>query len=366
MLMFMLALFAALLVMFTFITLLRTEVWWVRGWDFPRLQLGIFALILLAMDIVLLDFTRVSAWIMSGATLLALAYQAWWIIPYTVFFPVEVKAAVADDPDNSIAILASNVLTPNKNAAALIALVREYQPDILVTLETDAWWQTQLDVLGEDYPYTIKCPLDNLYGMHVYSKLPLHDAAIQFLVEADIPSMHAAVQLRSGKKIRVHFLHPAPPSPTENEESGERDAELLVVAKTVAETNEPVIVAGDLNDVAWSATTRLFRKISGMLDPRVGRGMFNSFHADYPFIRWPLDHLFHSQHFLLVDIQRLPSIGSDHFPMFIKLAYHPELGVTQEGLKSTNEEEQWADEKIASQSARDVHQPGTGLERLRS
>lgn len=361
MLMFTFALFTALLLVFTFITLLRTEAWWVRGWDFPRFQLGFFALILLVIQTALLDFTQTSAWIMSAATLMALVYQVWWIIPYTTFFPVEVNAAVANDPDNTLAILASNVLTPNKNAAALIALVCEHQPDILVTLETDAWWQTQLDALGEDYPYTIKCPLDNLYGMHVYSKLPLHDAAIQFLVETDIPSMHAAVQLRSGKKIRVHFLHPAPPSPTENEESGERDAELLVVAKTVADTNAPVIVAGDLNDVAWSATTRLFRKISGLLDPRVGRGMFNSFHADYPFIRWPLDHLFHSQHFLLVDIQRLPSIGSDHFPMFIKLAYHPKLGVTQEGLESTVEDEQWANEKIASQSARDVHQPEAGL-----
>jgi endonuclease/exonuclease/phosphatase (EEP) superfamily protein YafD len=196
--------------------------------------------------------------------------------------------------------------------------------------------------------------------MHVYSRLPITDSQIDFLVEPDIPSMHTSVSLPSGPKIRTHFLHPAPPSPTENEESSERDAELIIVAKSVAEADVPVIVAGDLNDVAWSETTRLFRKISGLLDPRVGRGMFNTFHADFWFMRWPLDHLFHSDHFTVSRICRLPAFGSDHFALLTELAFEDWRSLHQEGLDADAEDRAWAKAKANDQgvSRNDVPQPG--------
>ena len=241
----------------------------------------------------------------------------------------------------------------------MLALIREHQPDVFVTLESDAWWQEQLDTLEGSYRFSMKCPLDNLYGMHVYSKLPLEDGATQFLVDDDIPSMHAMVVLPNGLKVRVHFLHPAPPSPTEHDESTERDAELLVVAKSVKGLETPVIVAGELNDVAWSTTTRLFRKISGLLDPRIGRGMFNTFHAGHWFLRWPLDHLFHSQHFTLSFIRRLPHFGSDHFPMLVELNYDQARGAGQHGLTADAKDQALAQEKIDAEpvSEDDVHEP---------
>jgi hypothetical protein len=79
-------------------------------------------------------------------------------------------------------------------------------------------------------------------------------------------------------------------------------------------------VAGDLNDVAWSATTRLFRQLSGLLDLRTGRGLYNTFNANHWYARWPLDHFFVSSHFKVIDIQRMPPVGSDHFPLLINLA----------------------------------------------
>ncbi|KKW68963.1 endonuclease [Lampropedia cohaerens] len=319
----------------------RARVWWVRVWDFPRAQLAVLLAAVLVLQVLLLDRGHPANWGVMAATLAALVYQLCWILPYTRLWRPEVRRAAQENKAGPrLRMLTANVLTPNRNAAALLALVREQRPDILVTLESDAWWQQQLEPLEREYPYRVVCPLDNLYDMHVYSRLPLHGAEVKFLVEQDVPSVHASVLLQeegNGQpqvRVRMHFLHPAPPSPAENEASTERDVELILVAKSLEKERGPVVVTGDLNDVAWSPTTRLFRKLSGLLDPRVGRGMINSFHASYWFARWPLDHFFHSDHFELVQICRLPNIGSDHFPVLIELQYHPANRDLQIGLQA--------------------------------
>ncbi|MCG9794174.1 endonuclease/exonuclease/phosphatase family protein [Flavobacterium algicola] len=335
-----------LTVLVTLLPLSKNKHWIIRSMDFPRLQIMIFALALLACLFIFSDVEKAETLIMISVTGFCLLYQLWWILPYTILWSKEVKSCKEPDKNNQISFITSNVLTPNKNAEALISLVQEYRPDILITSETDLWWENQLEVLEKQMPHTIKCPLDNLYGMHLYSRLPLHDGTISFLIENDVPSIHVTIELRSGEKIRAHFLHPAPPSPTENEESTERDAELILVAKTVSKTDEPVVVTGDLNDVAWSSTTRLFRKISGLLDPRIGRGMFNTFHVQFPLSRWPMDHVFHSKHFTLHAIKRLPSIGSDHFPLYTSLAFSPQENANDAGLDADSEDQERANESI--------------------
>ncbi|MGO3641685.1 MAG: endonuclease/exonuclease/phosphatase family protein, partial [Psychrobacter sp.] len=221
-------------------------------------------------------------------------------------------------------LMISNVLTPNDQTQKLVNLVQRKEPDVLVILESDEKWETALHQIEPDYPYTVKVPLDNLYGMHLYSKLELIDPVVKYLMIDDIPSVHSQLRLQNGRVIWLYCLHPMPPSPTEADKSTTRDAELLMVGKHIKENNQTAILAGDLNDVAWSKTTRRFQRISGLLDPRIGRHFINTFHADYPFLRWALDHIFHSACFTVVDIQRLPSIGSDHFPVMTTLQYEPE------------------------------------------
>lgn len=353
-----LAMVDALLLVATLLPLSRHPHFVVRGCDFPRLQIAIALCVMIAAQLAMGWWERPIEWVVLGGAMLGLLIQAWWVTPYSRIFPREVAAPETMAPDRSIRIITANVLQSNRRAEDLLTMVRDASPDVLIALETDDWWQSRLDALeAEGFTHTMKRPLDNLYGMTVYSRLPLHGTSIEYLAEDDVPSMHAMVELRSGEKVRLHVLHPAPPSPTENETSQERDAELIMVGKHVSELKRPAIVAGDLNDVAWSATTRLFRKLSGMLDPRVGRGMFSSFNAQVPFLRWPLDHLFHSAHFCLREIRRLPKFGSDHFPLLI----HLQLDRTEndEGLSADDEERAWAEAKMneADVAASEVPRP---------
>ena len=125
-------------------------------------------------------------------------------------------------------------------------------------------------------------------------------------------------------------------------------AELLVVGKVIQRHEGPTIVAGDLNDVAWSHTSELFRRLSRLLDPRIGRGLLPTFHADHKLLRWPLDHVFHSSHFRLQRLERLTHIGSDHYPIYIRLSYEPSGWQEQEDQleKADAEDHEEAEAKI--------------------
>lgn len=354
--------------LFVFLTLLpisRGTAWWIRGADFPRVQFSVFGLAVLTLIWATLDRAQPATWWLGGITAAGILYQAAWILPYTRLFSKEVEPMAGTGVTDRIRVLSANVLMTNPRSDLFLEIVRRSRPDVVVTLETNARWEADLRSLEAEYPHRLRCPLENLYGMHLYSRFPLEDAKVQFLVEPEVPSMHTLIVLPSGRRIALHCLHPAPPSPTENATSRERDAELVMVGRSVANARFPVIVSGDLNDVAWSATTRLFRKVSGLLDPRVGRGMYNTFHAKHLFCRWPVDHFFHSRDFTLVRISRMPWCGSDHFPVMIELALMERPTSVKTGPTAGQEDREEARKKMAreSVSSEEVHQPGEGARR---
>lgn len=328
----------------TVLPLIRSGRSWIRVWDYPRLQLAILLAGAIGLQLAVLPGSAATRALLA-ATTACMAWQIWRIYPYTPVAGVEVQPARGENEANTVGVLIANVLQTNRDAARLLERVAAVDPDIVLALETDAWWDARLAPLQERYPHNVRHPLENAYGMHLFSRLELRDVRLQYRVEPGIPSIAAHLRLRSGAEVDLHCLHPQPPVP--GIDADERDAELLIVGREVARTRRPSIVCGDLNDVAWSRTTRLFQRISGLLDPRVGRGLYATFHAGYWFARWPLDHLFHDASFALCRLELLDSIGSDHFPIHVRLLHDPSMAARQETPRADAGDRREADERIA-------------------
>lgn len=321
--------------------------WYVRGWDFPRVLIAALALACGVAYRALFFAGRWPEVAFLAALGAVIAYQASRIVAFTPLARKRVRPATGHPGDASFRLAISNILMENDRYDLWLGVMAEADPDIVVALEVDEKWMAALAPLRRTHPHVASRVQDNCYGMAVFSRLPLENPEVRYLADDETPSIRATVRLRNGREMRLHALHPKPPEPLRNQDSAPRDAELLLLAKEIAAAPpHPTVVCGDLNDVAWSDTTRTFLRVSGLLDPRIGRGLYNTYNAGNPIFRFPLDHVFHSNHFRLFRLVRLPKVGSDHFPVLVELSLEPDAAGEQPPERADAGDERVADEMI--------------------
>jgi len=320
----------------------RNPHWFFRTADFVRLQSLLLQLALLLLFFYFEKNYTTFSWILLFALLTSMVYQCFKVFPYSSIFPRRRSHAASD---GHVSILAGNVLQTNSSYPDFLNEIKHFDPDLVLTMESNKDWENGLSEIEENYPFTVKVPLENFYGMHLYSKKELENIEVKYQIEDDKPSIFFNYPNEDNLPIFFCCLHPAPPSPTENETSKERDAELMLTGKHIRKLDKPTIVCGDMNDVVWSRTTRLFKKMTGMIDPRVGRGFFSTFHADYFFLRFPLDHLFHTRDLYVGKMIRSKNFGSDHFAMYYEI-HHKKKAETPKNPKLNGDEKEEIDELI--------------------
>lgn len=324
----------------TLAPIFAADFWWVRIFDYPHIQLTLLTLSALAAYFIRFNIKRWEDYAFVGVLLICLVFQFIKIYPYTPLSPLEVSdiGNKAENEQNRIRLLTANVLQSNKKCEQLTKEVSPMDADLIVFTETNRHWQEEISkALGKNYEYQISAPLDNTYGMLMYSKFELIDPQVKYIVDDSIPSIHTRIKLPSGQTVQLYAVHPTPPMPQHNPSSTDRDAELMKVAKLAKNSNLPVIVMGDFNDVAWSSTVQLFSHVGMLKDIRIGRGFFNTFDATSFIMRWPLDHIFVSEEFRLSDMKVGGDTNSDHFPYFAVLELEP--GEEKGDISPPSEEE---------------------------
>lgn len=318
-----------LLLLATLLPLLPIGLWQARIFDFPRLQIA-FLLLVNAIGIAVFHpGMSKPEWIGGLVVLLACFFwQLSHVVAYTPLIKVELPNA--DDTVRGLTSIAVvNVQFDNAEPHLVVKQLEKLDSDLLLLMEVDERWAKVLAPLESRYPHRAGVVREKGLGILLWSKPKLIDPAVEHLVSEDRASIHAGIELPDGTTFRFVGVHPTPPGLAKQKDSGRhdsrmRDAELLLIAKEIAQRpNERWLVTGDFNDVAWSHTTRLFRRISGLLDPRVGRGLYNTYHADYWLFRFPIDQVFFSTDAVVGSIDRLRPHGSDHFAIVTTFAFTP-------------------------------------------
>lgn len=354
--------FGTIAVVLSLFPFVAADYWWIRMFDFPHVQLTILTLVALLVYFFKFDMRSWKDYAFVIVLAACFLLQLVKIYPYTPFAEEEVRKNTATIPGSSISIMASNVLQKNDQYEMVVREIFRQDPDLLIFTETNKNWQRELQkrLKDFDYDHRMEMPLDNTYGMLVYSRFELIEPRIAFLLDDSIPSMHAKVRLPSSELIELHVIHPTPPMPPHDASSTDRDAQMMMVAKMAKEADLPVIVAGDFNDVAWSQTTQLFQEVSGLLDPRIGRGFYNTYNANSWIMRWPLDHLFVSEEFRLVKMGVGNDVESDHFPLYAKLSLEPKVRAVQSPDPASEEELQEAEKQIQKEEEKNNREKATG------
>ena len=313
----------------SFLPLVETNAWWVRSLDFPRLQLALALTAVLVLHFIAGSRGAGRALvILFGAA--ALGYHLYKLHPYAPFMPAMAMAEAECSAGDRLRVMVSNVQRGNRQAEALLARVAEADPDLLLLMETDGWWDEHLAPLRETHPHAVQHIPEQAtyYGMHLFSKRALIEPEFTFEFGPDTPAVLTGVALPSGAVVGFKGVHPRPPL-FWSQSSARRDATILRAALDVAGSERPSIVAGDLNAVPWERVTRRAMRLGGLLDPRVGRGLLPTYDAKSRVMSWPLDHVLHGPAFTLLGIEVLGAVGSDHYPVLASLCHRPEAAALQ-------------------------------------
>ncbi|WP_447555032.1 endonuclease/exonuclease/phosphatase family protein [Vreelandella sp. EE22] len=332
--------------------------WAIRLWEFPRLQLSVVLAVVLLLLILhaWLGRARKEHGVLLALLLATGGWQVSHILPFTPVWPKEVQEADARtlESQSTFKILTANVDYTNDRYADALDLIEREDPDVVLIIEIDREWEAGLAPLDESYEYYVGEVREEGLGIALWSRFPLQAQDVAHLVSERRPSVFATLDVPGIGAVRYVGIHPVPPGlkertpddggDAERRDSRERDAELMLVAERVEQDPDSRwIVTGDFNDAAWSNTTQLFMSLSDLKDPRRGRGLLSTYHVDYPFWRYPIDHLFVSDGFELVALDRVTLAGSDHFAITATLTAAAQDPAAPE---ASAQEQQEADELI--------------------
>ena len=283
-------------------------VWWLDVLANFRAQF-VVGLVVLSLSLLLTRFRR------TGMAVFAVA-----VVNLIPVLPLYVGSPGDSEPSApSIRVMSFNLLSDNERFGEVIDYIEAVDPDLVLLHEASRPWEVALE--AADLGYEIIRPRsENL----IFGTLALvrgeEIEAVSFGFGAAQPR---AFQLRyrpTGWPETIEVLSTHPLAPTKKERAALRDAQLGFAADWATGRDGPRFVVGDFNATPWSSPFRNLMDEADLRNSQVGFGLQPSFPTTSNVIlRVPIDHLLHSEHFIVRDRRLGPDLGSDHFPLIVDI-----------------------------------------------
>lgn len=192
----------------------NAEIRFLKMLDFPRIQFFIASLVVLLLVIFTIRKWRWQHYILPVGLLIGLVIHGNHLINYTTFVSADVPTAEGLNTDDTpISLLIVNVKMSNREAEPTIKLIEDKNPDIVLAMEVNKWWNEKLKPLDEKYPFSKHVINEVAYGMVLFSKFPLNSVEVNYLTHEEVPSIESTVTLNNGKKLTFYAMHPVPANP---------------------------------------------------------------------------------------------------------------------------------------------------------
>jgi endonuclease/exonuclease/phosphatase (EEP) superfamily protein YafD len=227
------------------------------------------------------------------------------------YVPIDKVDSVAD-----IKILSINLLSSNNNSDEVLDFIINEDPDLIVLQEVNQKWDTYLSSLGSTFPFKLTEIREDNFGLVVLSKVELIDPEKIILSNSGVPSFYFKINMDSKE---THFIatHPLPPIGTDYFDY--RNEQFTNLNKMVKRLNGSKVLIGDLNTTSFSPNFNRIIEGTSLRDSRLGFGLQPSWNAQIPFISVTIDHILISKEIMVTNRMVGPDIGSDHFPVIIKI-----------------------------------------------
>lgn len=212
-------------------------------------------------------------------------------------------------------LLFANVDVSNHDHRATIAYLRRSQPDLIGITELSPSWLHALAPVLASYRYRVTAVENDAYGIGLFSRVPLQGRIVH--LPADGPASVVASFTLDGTQVTLVVTHPH--TPFGPHAGGLHQQQLRALARARPRWGTRALVCGDFNTPPWSGPMRTLLRTAHLSDSHRGHGL----EITWPTWGWPLgvpiDNCLLSPGLALVTRTRGPNVGSDHYPLRVRL-----------------------------------------------